>query len=47
VAGAKGGKCLDMTKPLEEALGQVKVREMTTEYYQQPTDGFKVKDERR
>ncbi|MGL5512527.1 MAG: DUF2997 domain-containing protein [Sporomusa sp.] len=47
VAGAKGGKCLDMTKPLEEALGQVKVREMTPEYYQQPADGFKVKDERR
>ncbi|QDR83224.1 DUF2997 domain-containing protein [Sporomusa termitida] len=47
VAGAKGGKCLDITRPLEEALGEVKVREMTPEYYQQPEDLTKVKDNRR
>lgn len=47
VAGAKGGKCLDITRPLEEALGEVKVREMTPEYYQQPDDLTKVKDSRR
>lgn len=47
VAGAKGGKCLDITRPIEEALGEVKVREMTPEYYQQPADTSKVQDKRR
>ncbi len=47
VAGAKGGKCLDITKPIEEALGEVKVREMSPEYYEQPGDFNKVKDNRR
>jgi hypothetical protein len=47
VAGAKGGKCLDITKPIEEALGEVKVREMSPEYYEQPADAAKVWDSRR
>lgn len=47
VAGAKGGKCLDITKPIEEALGQVKVREMSPEFYEQPADAAKVRDNRR
>lgn len=47
VAGAKGGKCLDITRPIEEALGDVKVRDMTPEYYEQPADAAKVKDQRR
>jgi hypothetical protein len=47
VAGAKGGKCLDITKPIEEALGQVKVREMSPEFYEQPADAAKVRDSRR
>ena len=47
VVGAKGGKCLDITKPIEEALGQVKVREMSPEFYEQPADAAKVRDSRR
>lgn len=42
VAGAKGGQCLAITKPIEEALGEVKLREMTPEYYEQPADTSKV-----
>ncbi|WP_425059581.1 hypothetical protein SCACP_01720 [Sporomusa carbonis] len=47
VAGAKGGQCLDITKPIEEALGEVKVREMTPEYYEQPAEPFKVRSNQR
>jgi hypothetical protein len=47
VAGAKGGKCLDITKPIEDALGEVKVREMNSEYYEQPEDTFKVRNNQR
>lgn len=47
VVGAKGGKCLEITKPIEEALGQVKVREMSPEFYEQPTDAGKVRDNQR
>lgn len=47
VAGAKGGKCLDITKPIEEALGEVKVREMSPEYYEQPAGIAKVRDNQR
>lgn len=47
VAGAKGGKCLDITKPIEEALGEVKVRDMSPEYYEQPADPAKIRDNRR
>lgn len=34
VIGAKGKKCIDMTKDLEEALGVVKYFEKKTEYYE-------------
>lgn len=47
VAGAKGGKCLDITKPIEDALGEVKVREMNSEYYEQPADTSQVRNNRR
>ncbi|MCM0761383.1 MULTISPECIES: DUF2997 domain-containing protein [Sporomusa] len=47
VAGAKGGKCLDITKPIEDALGEVKVREMNSEYYEQPADTSKVRNNQR
>ena len=35
VKGAKGDECLAITKDLEEALGVVRSREHTSEYYQQ------------
>lgn len=47
VAGAKGGKCLDITKPIEEALGEVKLREMTPEYYEQSGDNARVRNNQR
>lgn len=47
VVGAKGGKCLDITKPIEAALGEVTVREMTSEYYEQPLDTSKVRNNQR
>ena len=34
VKGAKGKKCLEITKELEEALGMVVSREHTGEYYE-------------
>lgn len=34
VLGAKGKQCLLWTKDLEKALGEVKDREMKSEYYQ-------------
>ena len=42
VRGAPGGECLELTKALEEALGLVTDRQMTSEYYQQPVDAEKV-----
>lgn len=36
VNGVKGSKCVDVTKPIEEALGgDVVDREFTSEYYEQ------------
>lgn len=35
VIGAKGKKCIDMTKDLEEALGVVKYFEKKSEFYTQ------------
>ena len=35
VIGAKGKKCMELTKELEEALGMLKSVEMKSEYYQQ------------
>ena len=37
VKGLKGKKCLEVTKELEEALGIVKSREKTAEFYQTET----------
>jgi len=34
VSGAKGSQCTDMTRFLEEALGEVQEREFTPEYYE-------------
>lgn len=34
VTGAKGNQCTEMTRFLEEALGEVQDREFTPEYYQ-------------
>lgn len=34
VSGVKGGKCLDLTKDLEEALGVVVSRDKTGEFCQ-------------
>ncbi len=34
VNGVKGGKCMDLTKELEEALGVVVSRDKTGEFYQ-------------
>jgi len=36
VKGIKGMACLDLTKPIEDALGQVQTRTQTAEYYEQP-----------
>ena len=35
VKGIKGSSCVDATKEIEEALGVVKDREHTSEFYQQ------------
>ena len=34
VDGAKGSECMDITRFLEEALGEVEAREFTSEYYE-------------
>lgn len=33
VKGAKGKSCVDLARPLEEALGEVAERKLTAEYY--------------
>lgn len=38
VIGAKGKKCLDLTKDIEEALGIVTERETKPQFYEQDTD---------
>jgi len=35
--GLKGKTCMDETESLERAVGAVKEREKTSEFYQQPT----------
>lgn len=35
VKGAKGKSCTELTREIEEALGIVRTREYTSEYYQQ------------
>jgi hypothetical protein len=42
VRGAGGDKCLELTKALEQELGIVVDREMTSEYYQQSVDTDRV-----
>jgi hypothetical protein len=39
VKGVKGGECLDFSKLLEEALGEVTQREKTSEFYQEAPRG--------
>ena len=36
VNGIKGVACLELTKPIEDALGPVQTRTQTEEYYEQP-----------
>ena len=40
--GAVGPGCLDLTKALEDALGQVESRECKTEFYEQAEAGEQV-----
>ena len=35
VKGVKGPKCVELTRPLEEALGEIEDRIYTGEYYEQ------------
>jgi hypothetical protein len=37
VKGVKGKGCLDLTKPLEAALGKVEARKLKSEYYETAT----------
>jgi hypothetical protein len=39
VKGVKGGECLDFSKFLEDALGDVIEREKTSEFYQEAPRG--------
>jgi len=43
VKGVKGKKCLDLTKNLEQALGEVKERKLTNEYYQTEEQHITIK----
>ncbi len=48
VHGAKGNECLDLTRPLEEALGgQVEERRMTPEAYEQEENQSQTSEEQR
>lgn len=38
VIGVDGTKCLELTKEIEAALGDVVAREKTSEYYQEPVE---------
>ena len=40
VKGVKGASCLDETKFLEEAVGDVVDREKTAEYYEESQGGY-------
>jgi hypothetical protein len=42
VRGAGGEKCLELTRALEQELGIVVDREMTSEYYQQTAEAERV-----
>ncbi len=48
VRGARGSECLDLTRPLEEALGgQVEERRMTPEAYEQEENQSQQAEEKR
>ena len=38
VIGGDGAKCVDLTKEIEAALGDVLERKLTEEYYQEPVE---------
>lgn len=40
VKGVKGSACIDETKFLEEAIGEVVDREKTSEYYEASQEGY-------
>ena len=42
VEGVAGKDCLDLTKFLEEELGEVTERVHTSEYYQEEQEGVKI-----
>jgi|ETNmetMinimDraft_26_1059896.scaffolds.fasta_scaffold56795_3 hypothetical protein len=42
VQGVKGNQCIELTKFLEEGLGEVVSREETAEYFEQDTGDAKV-----
>ncbi len=44
VKGAKGKTCLDLTKFLEEGLGEVSERKHTSEFYEKEDD-IKIKNQ--
>jgi hypothetical protein len=43
VKGVRGKKCLDLTKNLEQALGEVRERKLTKEYYQASKQHITIK----
>ena len=43
VVGQPGPGCLDLTKAIEAALGDVESRECTVDYYQAASEGEEVK----
>ena len=45
-SGLKGAECIDETKDLEKALGRVKTREKTSEYYATATKKAQVRSKK-
>ena len=43
VVGQPGPGCLDLTRAIEEALGETESRSCTLEYYEAGTEGEEVK----
>ncbi len=46
VEGGEGGDCLEFTKAMEQALGQVEQRELTEDYEKEPVQVFEQETER-
>jgi len=42
VKGVQGNTCTDLTRFLEEALGEIETREFKAEYYVQSTDNTSI-----